>query len=112
MGSIHGFWFILIGTIVVVVSLINSDLLIPFIFVGAGFILYGSAKISIKLFKDKKEKDKKKDYRKIVKPQQLQESQTNQQKDTSSKIFLCKRCGNRLKWQDNFCSNCGVQLKD
>ncbi len=106
MASIHGFWFILVGTVVSVISLLNQDLLIPFIFVGIAFFLYGSGKIIIKITK------KNKTHQNHANHNTKNNNQHHKQQNPQQHMFFCKKCGNRLKIHDNFCSHCGIQLKE
>lgn len=122
MASIHGMWFVLIGLVVTIVSFFNELIgdgetsYIIFIFVGVGFVIYGGGKL---LFY--KSKTPTKGTSRGVPSQNVAEdkpqmvnptAQKYQSQEQQQKILLCKKCGNRIRIHDNFCSHCGAQLKN
>jgi disulfide bond formation protein DsbB len=131
MASINGWWFVLIGFIVLIISSLRQELLF-FRYVAIVFVLYGLIKLGIKQFfsKKKQEEIKKHPHNNHTKQHNHQDNihkghhhpqnniqnhnlrqQNQMQYNQQQGIFFCRNCGKKLGIHDNFCSNCGTRIK-
>ncbi len=93
MAEIPATAFLIIGAVVAIISLFVKSIFF-FVYVGAGFMLYGGGKI---LYARLKNKDA---------PKKAQHHAPHQ-----SRQRLCPYCNRQVRPHDNFCANCGALLK-
>jgi len=91
MARISGEVFIIIGIIVAITSFFVKAIFF-FVYVGAGFIIWGGIKLL---------------YTKLA----GEEKPKKQHAQHKSHHRLCPYCNRQVKPHDNFCSNCGALLK-
>jgi len=107
--EIPGYIFILVGIAVSLTSYF-SGMGLPFIIVGAGFVLWGLIKLVISRFKGPE-----KQSQKI--PEKMQEIQPKQIKKEQSAIHMhptviaCPSCGLKHYNHANYCQHCGSKMK-
>ncbi len=95
MAKIPGIVFIIIGAVVAITSIIVRSIFF-FIYVGAGFILWGGGKIL---------------YSRLAEEEKPKKDMARQHVHHKAPNHSCPYCNRLTRPHDNFCSNCGALLK-
>ncbi|MFH0979008.1 MAG: hypothetical protein V1837_06950 [Candidatus Woesearchaeota archaeon] len=103
--KIHGFFYVIVGTTVAVISkIINSPKLMIFFYAGILFGFFGIAKMLLQSRKDKSPKP--------VHENHYVSRHHRVTREQSFSAHYCHRCGFEFGHYDNFCSRCGQRKQN
>ena len=111
--KIHGFFYLVVGTGIAIISkTVDSKKFVLFVYLGIIFALYGLVKILAASLKKKTVQPP----HQVPNPQgshytnHLVTSHHRITRDQRISIHYCRNCGNQLRYNDNFCSRCGIRV--
>ncbi len=114
MADIPGWVFMAIGAVVIMISAIQYERMLFFVFVGIALLFYGLIKFFITRKPTKKEEKRTvKKPREPIQPyyQPLTQKEQGSAPQERGYPTMCPNCGSPLRTTDTFCARCGARVR-